>query len=117
MKTMVILNEQHKILEDQARVLNEKFGEGNWEIYPVPEQGWTLEEMEKNIIQDIYSKGDIVVFASPVPVLIMNLSYCEGQGAPVGVFVLHNDHREKKELPNGKIISIVAQTGWQIVTI
>jgi hypothetical protein len=30
-------------------------------------------------------------------------------------FVLHNDRREKKELPNGKVIMTVAKEGWMIV--
>ena len=30
---------------------------------------------------------------------------------------LHNDRREKKELPNGKVIMAVAQTGWQLVSL
>jgi len=29
-------------------------------------------------------------------------------------YLLHNDRREKKELPNGRVISVVAQTGWQL---
>ena len=31
------------------------------------------------------------------------------------VLVFHNDKRQKRELPNGKIISVVAETGWQLV--
>ena len=50
------------------------------------------------------------MFASPVPALI-----ALAQRAGVEVKVLHNDKREKKELPNGKIIMTVAQAGWVIV--
>jgi len=31
------------------------------------------------------------------------------------VHIFHNDNREKKELPNGKIIHTVAQKGWVLV--
>jgi hypothetical protein len=29
--------------------------------------------------------------------------------------VFHNDRREKKELPNGKVIMTVAKEGWELV--
>ena len=31
------------------------------------------------------------------------------------VLVFHNDRREKKELPDGLIIQVVAREGWQLV--
>lgn len=53
-----------------------------------------------------------VVFASPVPYLLKELA-CRFGDKRVRVF--HNDHREKVELPNGRVINKVASTGWQIV--
>ena len=110
-KTIVLLNEQHSLMPDQERILNEKYGK-DWEIMPIPKDGWTADQM-KNATKDIinmYDDGD-VVFASPVPYLIKLLV------GELGGFVkiFHNDHREKKELPNGKIIMVVAQTGWQLL--
>lgn len=128
--TKVILNESHSLMEDQVRVLDEKFGEGNWEILPVPAEGWTLSEM-REVAHSL--KGD-VVFASPVPVLLSILSresgayyerMVEGLDHPrnsiaiTRVLVLHNDRRDAKEirLPNGetKLVHTVAKTGWTLV--
>lgn len=117
----VIINEQHSLMDEQVNILNEKFSD-NWEIFPVPANGWTLEEMKK--VYEELKDGYIVIFASPIPYLIRELSYGLGldhgsdgyvkNGASM-VLIFHNDKREKKELPNGKIIQTVAQTGWQLI--
>ena len=118
-KALVLLNEQHSLMEDQERVLNEKFDEG-WEIYPVPAEGWPLQEMA-NII--CHFKGRDVVFASPIPFLITRLSWLEGRESeegPASVRVFHNDNRVAREVPDGKggvrLIHSVAPTGWKLVS-
>ena len=120
----VILNEQHKLTEEQKEILN-NFG-GRVEIISVPANGWTDEEMEKNA-HDLY--GHDVIFVSPIPILIGMLSFQlgwkEGAGrfgnevieGPRSVYIFHNNYREKKELPNGKIIMVVAKTGWKLKAI
>ena len=108
-KVKVILNEQHKLMAEQARVLNENFGEGNWELFSVPANGWKLEEMSK-VAKELDETTEVVVFASPIPALMVILS---SKGVTFTAF--HNDNRVKKELPNGKIIMTVAQEGWVIV--
>lgn len=114
MKAQVVLNEQHKLLDEQVELLNEKFGREGWEIFSVPSTGWKLSDM--NAVAAKLSSTTSVVFASPVPILIRNLSLQEGMGLWKGsILLFHNDIREKKELPNGKIILTVAQTGWQLV--
>lgn len=117
----VIMNEQHSLMKEQENILNEKFSD-NWEIFPVPANGWTLEEMKK--VYEELKDGYTIIFASPIPYLIRELSYSLGldhgsdgyvkNGASM-VLIFHNDKREKKELPNGKIIQTVAQTGWELV--
>jgi hypothetical protein len=104
-KALVLLNEQHSLMDEQATILNSLF---DWTIKPVPSSGWSLSQM-REVIQELKSFDGEVVFASPVPALLMGM---EGRG-----FLFHNDHREKKELPNGKIIMAVAQTGWQLVSL
>jgi len=120
MTARVILNEQHQLMDAQKAELDERFNPDGWEIFPVPENGWKLDEMQK--IAEGLSRVQ-VVFASPVPALMKLLSAysvdCQAQRTDGGTtetfFVLHNDRREKKELPNGKIIMTVAKTGWVIV--
>ena len=125
-KAIVIINEQHKLLDEQKKILEEKYEV--YEVLQVPAQGWTLQEMDK-VIDKLTSKEIRdgkrfldVVFLSPIPYLIMQLTrkevdwmpeYAEETGIKVKVF--HNDNRIKKELPNGKIIQTVAETGWQLI--
>gem|GEM_PF-1494079 len=106
MKVKVVLNEQHRLMDDQRKILNEMF-ESNWEIYPVPENGWKLSEMA--VIADELEEG-LTIFASPIPAL---MSILNAKKATFSAF--HNDNREKKELPNGHIIMAVASDGWRIV--
>lgn len=125
-KAIAIINEQHKLLDEQKKILEEKYEV--YEVLQVPAQGWTLQEMDK-VIDKLTSKEIRdgkrlldVVFVSPIPYLIMELTrkevdwmpeYAEETGIKVKVF--HNDNRIKKELPNGKIIQTVAETGWQLI--
>ena len=114
-KALVIINEQHSLLEEQELILNHVFKE-SLEIKKVPAKGLTWAEQE-NIAEQIV-KMDIthVVFVSPVPVLLRELSYNWGKDSknPI-IYVFHNNKRQKKELPNGKIISVIAKEGWQLV--
>jgi hypothetical protein len=104
-KALVLLNEQHSLLEEQRGILDGLF---DWTIKAVPSSGWTLSQM-REVLQELKAFDGEVIFASPIPALIMGM---EGEG-----LLFHNDHREKKELPNGKIIMTVAQTGWQLVSV
>ena len=111
----VVLNEQHTLLPQQEALLNENYA--YWKVFVVPATGWTLLEMmdiEDELLEEarhlLNSSGDemSVVFASPVPAL---LKYLSGRD-DIFTYVLHNDNREKKELPGGKIITTVAKEGW-----
>lgn len=107
-KVKVVLNEQHKLMKNQVEVLDENFGEGNWELFNVPASGWTLSEMTG--VAKSLEEAKIVVFASPIPALMVMLSEKR-----VKFSAFHNDNRVKKELPDGRIITVVAQDGWVIV--
>lgn len=121
----IVINEQHDLLEEQIHMLEERFG-SNVELVSVPANGWTLEEM-KLVLNKLI--GETVVFVSPIPFLISALSFMGGyghesnclsanghlMGEGTNVFIFHNDNREKKELPNGKIVFTVAKTGWQLI--
>ena len=113
MTVKVILNEQHTLLEEQKTLLDDKFGK-QWVILSVPAEGWNrseIGEVAKRLV------NDTVVFASPIPLLLATLAYEQGCGSTCSVFLLHNDVREKKELPTGKVISVVAKTGWELIPI
>lgn len=124
-KAKVIINEQHSLMEEQKNILEAKYCAGGWECYLVPAKGWSLSEQREQESILASQSGD-VIFASPVPFLLAALSWRHGencsaeQGAYIsmhcGVYLFHNDNREKVELPNGKIINTVAKTGWVLAT-
>jgi hypothetical protein len=108
-KVLVVMNEQHSLLEDQRRVIHERFIE--WDFFLVPAQGWTAIEMREIVFKfpDVF-----FVFVSPVPGL---MSLCAVYG--IQFAVLHNDKRVAKEIatPDGgkKVIHSVAPDGWELV--
>ena len=109
MKTLIIINEQHTLLPDQQRVLDENLRRG-WELFPVPAEGWTLAEMREDVLLEIGDRP--VVFVSPIPALILMLA---GSRAGVNIAVMHNDRRVAKELPGGRVVHTVAPEGWELV--
>ena len=125
-KAFVIINEQHKLFPEQEEILQKRYDE--IEFVKVPASGWTLEEM-RQIAEDLHNKipfdygyGNAIVFASPIPYLLRELAqravgcdYDIGVIVFYDVLVFHNDKREKKELPDGRIIQTVAATGWRLV--
>ncbi len=118
MKAAVIMNTQHSFMPEQEVLLNKTFPEG-WGILEVPAKGWDKMEMD-SIYTDL--KGP-VVFLSPIPLLLGWLVSDRaermggGYACRTQVYLFHNDHREKKELPNGKVISITAKEGWELIEV
>ena len=129
MKALIVINEQHQLLPDQERVLLERFD--SFERVNVPAEGWTLDEIRAQA-ETLWSRISecAIVFASPIPALLAILANWDGQTAALAsletqenqdgtakqsVFVLHNDRRDKKELPGGKVIATVAAEGWQLI--
>ena len=125
----VIMNENHTLLPEQERILEEMFPDLEPEFLFAPATGWTKEEMDKIVASfkeaaigpDRYHTQD-VVFVSPIPYLLRELTRAEVDAYPeysidtgIWVSVFHNDRREKKELPDGRVIQVVAQEGWQLV--
>lgn len=110
MKSIVIINEQHTLLPEQKQILDANYP--NWEYYKVPNDGWKLKTIREKSLA-LASTSEVVIFVSPIPAMIKFLS--SYQSDEFSVFVFHNDKRQKKELPNGKIISVTAETGWQLV--
>ena len=109
-KVIVIINETHSLFPEQKNILKERFDDV--EFVTVPAEGWSLETMRDvaNALQSRAAEGATIVFASPIPFLLKELAQ-----RSKNVLVFHNDHREKKELPDGRIVQIVAATGWRLV--
>lgn len=101
----VIINEQHSILPQQDSLIKETFG--GYTTLKVPASGWKLDEIRK-LAKQIKSDKEKYLFLSPIPALMALMGTKR-------FYVLHNDKRDKKELPNGKIIFTPAKDGWKIV--
>ena len=111
MKAKVVISESHHLMQEQIKILNNMFAQ-NWERFDVPSQGWTLSEQEIKV-RELLKEQDVIIFASPIPAMI---KMCVRQSARANnVLIFHNDNRDKKELPNGRIIMVVAKEGWQLV--
>ena len=120
-KTLVIMNEQHSLLPQQKELIKKELG-APMEFLRVPADGWSKEQILSWVkeIEIAVGEGNLnIVVLSPIPLLLASLSMLQGSGKlwDSKVFVLHNDRREKKELPNGKVISTVAQEGWELIDI
>jgi len=103
----VVINEQHKLVKNQEDLLNEKFG-SNWKLFHIPMSGWDFEQLQ-GVLKLL--TGDVVVFASPVPYLLKELSAIQ----PDDTFIFYNDSRNQKNIANGKTVYSVAKSGWMIV--
>ena len=118
MRTIVVINEAHRILPEQEKILREKFGD--YDLLRVPAKGWTRKEMD-DLIPSLM--GNKVVCISPVPYLLGMLSAKVGfelgysNSEPGEVYIFHNDHREKVELPDGRVIFKIPTEGWELVQI
>jgi hypothetical protein len=116
-KKIIIMNKQHKLTPQQQDIL----GGAEYEIVAVPPEGWTLDEMKeilKRLIVEL-EQGKKIVFVSPVPYLLATLSLWKGghPKSPGKIAIFHNDRREKKELPDGKVVFSIPQEGWELVEI
>ena len=122
---LIIINEQHTLLDVQNEILLNRFGVDGWNTLPVPARGWTQEEMDAIMASDIF-KTKTVIFISPIPYMIKMLTAASMANMHLqniitrysrtveSVLLMCNDNREKRELPNGKIIFTVAKTGWYL---
>ena len=103
--TTIIINEQHSLMENQSTLLEVTYPEG-YETILVPGTGWDRDQMDE-ILKGLAST---VVYVSPIPYMILK----SAQSDNIVCRVMCNDKRVKKELPNGKVIQVVAQKGWYI---
>ena len=125
MQPLVIINEQHTLLDVQNEILLNRFGVDGWNTLPVPAKGWSKEEMDAVMTSPVF-KTKTVVFVSPIPYMIKMLTAASMANMHLpsiitrysrtveSVLLMCNDTREKRELPNGKIIFAVAKTGWYL---
>jgi len=109
---VVIRNVTHRLFEEQQVLIEELANADEIKVLEVPADGWDLQEMDR-ILENFESYADDTkfVFISPIPYLLKETAKRYGDRT----LVFHNDHREKKELPGGRIIQVVSSTGWQLI--
>lgn len=127
-RAIVIVNEQHTLFPEQENIIDRY---DDIDFINVPAAGWTYQQQDE-MVAHIYNAAletdevpsATVIFASPIPYLLKEVTELAISYHPMmedilirlyQVRVFHNDHREKVELPNGKIINKVAQKGWMLV--
>lgn len=127
---ILIINEQHTLLPQQEKLLKEQFD--TWETIKVPAAGWTRREMDDFMDELVgYHELPTLIMVSPIPYLIREWAAIsayafgyqdgyDGSGYHGGtgtsrVLLFHNDRREKKELPDGRVIYTVAKDGWELI--
>lgn len=131
MKTAVVINEQHNLFPGQEEILNTSGLD--WEKYPVPATGWTIEQQMEHACSIGKNYGAVII-VSPVPAFIMKLAMlvearnCErqagfplvpqGASAPQKVFLFSKEKREKKEyLVDGGNVQISSKLNDEFVLV
>jgi hypothetical protein len=115
----LIINEQHQLMPEQVEILAQQIGK--YHTLKIPASGLTRSQLESFTVDNGILYNDTIIFASPIPYLIkllssqLTLTFNESIKHSYNVLIFHNDTREKKELPNGKVIMTVAQTGWELI--
>ena len=115
---VVIKNVTHRLFEEQQVLIEELANADEIKVLEVPADGWDLQEMNR-VLENfesypksiLYQYDTKFIFVSPIPYLLKETAKRYGNR----VFVFHNDYREKKELPDGRIIQVVSATGWQLL--
>jgi len=109
-RIFIVMNEQHSIMESQEELLVQHFGDAKREYVKIPATGLTHQQ-QLDIVNSIDS-SETVVFVSPVPLMLVRSALNMQQ-----TYLFANEGREKKELPNGKIIFVVPRTGWELIKV
>lgn len=124
MRTIIIINEQHSLLPQQSELIRKELGE-EIELKKIPAEGINRQEIEA-ITEDLNKLNNTnIVVLSPIPLLLGRLAYTSGEidgrydcvCQRNRIYILHNDQREKKELPNGVVRSVISKEGWELIEI
>lgn len=123
---LVIINEQHSLLPQQEEVIKKELG-GEIKLHKIPAEGINqkqIEDLAESLNNPVNSNKNIIVL-SPIPLLLARLSHHAGMLDAMydgtckrnHVYILHNDLREKKELPDGRVVSAIAKDGWKLIEV
>lgn len=91
----VIIDEETILSLNQITKLNEKFGEGKWDRWNIPTEGWSTTQ-QRYVATDIICAlryHDSVVFTSPMLFLMKLLVE-----AHIKTFVFHNNGNDNWEI-------------------
>ena len=111
MKNVIIINEQHNLMEQQEEVIERQLG-NDIELLKIPAQGINRQEIE-DLANELNNKAVNVIVLSPIPLLLARLAHNQGIN---DVWILHNDRRDKIEI-NGQIRMVVAKDGWELIQV
>jgi len=118
MKAKVILNEQHTLLPEQKSLLDAEFGEGQWEVYPLPKSGLNKREQRELALELAFK---LVVIASPCPLMSLCLAAHKARNVTsCALYLFHADQRTAEEAKNAdgeEILKHRLQKNWKLVRI
>lgn len=124
MRNIIIINEQHNLLPQQKEIIIRELG-GEIELKKIPSEGLSRQQIE-GLVEEL-SKLDTVniIVLSPIPLLLGRLAHKAGEldgrydwmCLRSHIYILHNDKREKVELPNGTVRSVISKEGWELIGI
>src|SRR5690606_2478232 len=116
----LVKNEAHTVKEQQWEVLEKTLGIRREEvnIVNIPAKGIDSAK-QRELAEKLVNEGGIIVFLSPVPVLLAQVAFLIGKMEEnkavksLKLLIFSRDVREKKE-ENGVIEMKVAEEGWTL---
>ena len=109
---VVIKNVTHRLFEEQQVLIEELANADEIKVLEVPADGWDLQEMNRVLENfESYPNDTKFIFVSPIPYLLKETAKRYGDRT----LVFYNFYREKKELPDIRIIQVVTSTVCQLI--
>jgi len=112
-KAIIVINEDHNLLPVQEAQLKGRFGK--WATFAVPKGGLPSDK-QRALAEGLWELHEDIIFVSPVPMALATAALLKGKerSGRHRVWLFVNDKREKKALPDGRVISILAFDGWRL---
>lgn len=117
---LLVINEQHSLLQQQEELLSQKFPAAQVNPVNIPAAGLSLEQ-QRALAEQLFWADGVVVFVSPIPIILSSLSYRAGMsysesvdGDYKRVFVFARGSRAPAEEINGKKIYTIQSGGWSL---
>jgi len=120
-KLFIIKNKDHSIRTEYFSIIDEfrnKITPTDMELINAPVNGWNIKQMNMVVIkikEESYNYDKItVIFISPIPYLIREISMLSGQNNKFDVKLFHHDKRVKS-VYNGRYVQKIRNSKIELV--